>query len=761
MIRALAAAFCLLPAFPVHAQLNSLIPKAAAKPEATKPETADQTRERLQNELKAAKDSFAKLDDPTAEGQLPEGVSVAEFTDRRRNVQQTISSLERQLKTLAGLPGVAENAKKAAEALTTWAGFKETPPYSVLLVDDLRNQQDIAAEKQATASSTLQLFERNLEDSRNEAKLADETQRVAASKDLKDPAASWRLEAAGDTVRMLRARMASLDMLIAAQRDVLGEASSRLALVEKKLKQVMSRQDLTDEDMEKVRKSSAGRMDALRKELEDVRKRSTAALGVRRKLEDEGKAPDASELAKLKLEAAQTRVETLQYSADLLDALMQLESQLPEAFEKRRVLIKSDDAGQREEALVWLRGLDERLKTWGVFATNELSVSNAELRGQEARVSALPAGDPKIAPLNDRRTDLWERLNITQRLAQAVDLQQRQLTRWLGDFEHLQGTRSVGERFKDGTETAWRKVVKIWNSGVWNYDGPDGKPSTITLGKLIGALLLFIVGYWIASRITRRLQRYAVAHRRIGEAQSATLRRWLMVVLGFCLAVATLNILQIPLTVFAFLGGALAIGLGFGTQTLIKNFISGIIVLFERNIRVGDILDVGGTVGTVQEINTRSSVIRSGDGVDTLVPNSVFLENKVTNWTHTNRRVRRSIRIGVSYGSPVQRVAEILVECANRHGRVLKEPEPMALFEDFGDSALLFTLQFWVELGEKTNASLVSSDLRFMIEKRFSEAGIEIPFANRDVRIVTGEALKVEWSEGLPEGIPVSPPKED
>ena len=136
-----------------------------------------------------------------------------------------------------------------------------------------------------------------------------------------------------------------------------------------------------------------------------------------------------------------------------------------------------------------------------------------------------------------------------------------------------------------------------------------------------------------------------------------------MIVVGVFLAIGTLAFLKIPLTVFAFFGGALAIGLGFGMQTLIKNFISGIIVLAERKVRVGDILDVDGIVGTVVEVNTRSSIIRSADDVETMIPNSVFLENRVTNWTLTSAKMRRSLRVGVAYGTHPQKVMEILTEC--------------------------------------------------------------------------------------------------
>ena len=218
-----------------------------------------------------------------------------------------------------------------------------------------------------------------------------------------------------------------------------------------------------------------------------------------------------------------------------------------------------------------------------------------------------------------------------------------------------------------------------------------------------------------------------------------------MIVIGVFLAVGTLSFLKIPLTVFAFFGGALAIGLGFGMQTLIKNFISGIIVLAERKVRVGDVLDVEGIIGTVIEINTRSSILRSSDEVETMIPNSLFLEKRVTNRTLSSAKMRRSLRVGAAYGSSPQKVMEILSDAATRHGLVLKSPAPFAVLDDFGDSALIFSLYFWLELKGGTNAMIVASDLRLMIEKRFAEAGVSLPFPQRDVRLATEHPLQIEW----------------
>jgi small-conductance mechanosensitive channel len=171
-------------------------------------------------------------------------------------------------------------------------------------------------------------------------------------------------------------------------------------------------------------------------------------------------------------------------------------------------------------------------------------------------------------------------------------------------------------------------------------------------------------------------------------------------------------------------------------------------LLFERKIRVGDIVEVDSTVGVVSEINTRSSIIRGFNGVESLVPNALFLENRVVNWTLNNRHLLREIKIGVAYGSPTQEVIDILRGVAERHGLILKKPEPFATLSGFGDNSLDFTLYFWVEIQEGNNRLVIDSDLRIMIEKCLREAGISIPFQQRDLHLGTSKPLQIQIQSG-------------
>lgn len=309
------------------------------------------------------------------------------------------------------------------------------------------------------------------------------------------------------------------------------------------------------------------------------------------------------------------------------------------------------------------------------------------------------------------------------------------LDRWIADYAPHQDNHIVYQTILSVADKTWGALQSIWSFEVMpgeissEVDGQKTTiPNPVTLGVLLRALFFFVIAYQIASFIAKRVQKSVIRRGQITEAQTRTLKNWAMVVVSIFLAIGTLSLLNIPLTIFAFFGGALAIGLGFGMQTLIKNFISGMIVLFERKIRVGDIVDIGGIVGNITEINTRSSVLRGADGKESLVPNSLFLENRVTNLTLTNRVVRNILTVRVAIGSPTQKVSTILKETAERHGLVLQDPGPIVTFEEFADGAHVFAVYYWTEFNSKTNMDVVASDLRFMIEKHFVEA--EIDFAS-------------------------------
>lgn len=256
----------------------------------------------------------------------------------------------------------------------------------------------------------------------------------------------------------------------------------------------------------------------------------------------------------------------------------------------------------------------------------------------------------------------------------------------------------------------------------------------VTIGQLILAPTLAVIAYFLTKWISRQLGNQLA--RKNANPDAVHLIRRVLYVLAIAITIITiLDVLGIPLTAFAFISGAIAIGIGFGAQNIINNFISGWILMWERPIKIGDFLEIGDTKGTVEAINTRSTRIRRVDGVHLLIPNSYLLENTVVNWTLVDRLTRGVVRVGVAYGSPVQEVRDVLNRVMRAESDILDEPSPCVIFEDFGDNALIFDAYFWINALAEKGIRDIKSDLRYAIEAEFNASGIVIAFPQRDIHI--------------------------
>jgi small-conductance mechanosensitive channel len=256
----------------------------------------------------------------------------------------------------------------------------------------------------------------------------------------------------------------------------------------------------------------------------------------------------------------------------------------------------------------------------------------------------------------------------------------------------------------------------------------------ITVAQILIIPLVLLTGYLILGWLIRFTVNTMLA-RGVNADVVQMVRRALFVTGLIILVITALDLLNVPLTAFAFVSGAVAIGFGFGAQNIINNFISGWILMWERPIRINDFIEVGETTGTVEEINTRSTRIRRVDGVHLLVPNSQLLEQTVVNWTLVDKLLRCIVRIGVVYGADVEKVKELLLKVANDHPLVLDDPEPVVYFEDFGDNALIFDAYFWVHSQGEKSGRKIRSEFRFEVNRLFNENGLVIAFPQRDIHL--------------------------
>ena len=254
-----------------------------------------------------------------------------------------------------------------------------------------------------------------------------------------------------------------------------------------------------------------------------------------------------------------------------------------------------------------------------------------------------------------------------------------------------------------------------------------------TLGDAIGVVLVLLVGYVLANTLTFLLRNLLLPRLRLQRGLPYAVSTITYYILLLLVALAALSSAGVELNKFTVLTGALGVGLGFGLQNIVNNFVSGLILLFERPIHVGDTVEVGGLVGMVRRIGARSSTVVTHQGAEVIVPNSNLLSNQVINWTLSSQWRRVDVPIRVAYGSDPERVIKLLVGVAESHPGVLLERPPAAFFMGFGDSALNFELRFW-SAWQDTWFQL-QSDVTVAVAKALREAGIEIPFPQRELHI--------------------------
>lgn len=725
------------------------------KPVNTPAASVAERRAALEKALEAAQK--AAEDERAGKYPLPAGATPSQVSELGFLLQRIPVLLQAQLNLLGEIESARTKREEDEDALSRWRGFDEPGPYSLTQLDRLLDQLDAERTRLHAFQSVATLN-------------AEEVTRVEAR--LKSTQADERLalEKATDGVvaplelaRLQTRRITEMRQLLLLQ----GELNTELTQASRAREQLLARQAavmsanyrFNEQEYERIVKNLQAQQTVLDRRIEEVSLARSRSLGERDQvLKALGSLPSSKTVDEVRrnaelqarLDATNVTLEALRTQQSALSTLRGIAPISIDAWRQRYTSLTDPDPENRRAAAAALAGVLSRVDALKSYAMDLSAVADAAVKDQQRRVDALDEKAP------GRRYALAA-LDAAKRAADAADevqtMGQHLATaqkRWRQEFADAAQKRTSAEK----AAAVWAEAKDLGRE-VWDFElfavedtvEIAGKPTTVsrgvTVGKSIGALLLFVLGYKIAGFFAIRAQRLMVERFAVDAAQAKVLRRWMMLLTGFVLAVITLNLARIPLTVFAFMGGALAIGVGFGTQTLLRNLISGVILLFERKVRVGDIVDVDGVQGVVTALDIRSTTVRQFDGIETMVPNSLLLEQKVTNWTGESPTMRRVVKVGVAYGSPTRQVADIMKAAADEHGLVLKEPPPYVIFDDFGDSALVFALYFWVDLA-KASGMQVQSDLRFMLEKRFADAGIAIAFPQRDIHLDAARPLQVE-----------------
>lgn len=283
----------------------------------------------------------------------------------------------------------------------------------------------------------------------------------------------------------------------------------------------------------------------------------------------------------------------------------------------------------------------------------------------------------------------------------------------------------------------------------WNYEIFSVDKNPITIGSFLFGLVFIIAGYISIRLIVKYFEKRVLTRLDIDIPQRYTIKVFLFYFLLILLFLFTLHLVQVPLTVFAVIGTAVAVGVGFGAKNILNNFISGIVIVIEHPIRVGDLIEIDKLVGVVEHIGFRSVHIKSLDNTNFIVPNSRILEENVLNWTLSDKVVRCEVKVGVIYDSPVKTVQSLLLQAAEEHKKVFlnNHQKPLAFFNDFGPNALEFTLTFWIAVERPLDIKRTSSEIRFRINELFQKEKITIAFPQRDLHIKEPVTVRMQTSQ--------------
>ncbi len=673
------------------------------------------------------------------------GITLSQLQERTVKLKELESVYQRLLTALK-----KKNLLKKEETLfqekaqpQQQIALSKNPPYSLSFYDTILDKLITDDHKKETAILGISLAEKALEDARSKLdesrqdlrKYKEELEAIEPGKDASKlkwafAQAQLELEIAQTIFDLQRTTKQNLSIEVRLAKQNSDVTQQSLVWVSKNL-------HFDKDDLEKQIEAINRNRDELQKRLKDQLRRQmmveTAWLQAQEKLANARKKTDIA-LAKAGLEAADANREASQQLLEQTENMLNLLNQQEQVWKNRYALVKGEADPEKIDA--WKKEIE----------AGKVKIERT-LRLQESYQNSL---QPQITSLEKQLLDQGYSKDLRRELENRLSALRTLARGGLEYLSMLQATLRLNQRLLDEITNKrervdlWKKlttvigkVKNIWNLELWVIDEHG-----VTVKKLAMALIILIVGFIFVRRIILFWIRGFLARVHMKETTSAAVEKIINYFIIFLIVLFALRVVNMPLTLFTFLGGAVAIGVGFGAQNLINNFISGFIVMAEQPIKIGDLVEIEGTFAMVEEIGARCTRIRTSGNVHILVPNSSFLEKNIINWTLSDKEVRAQVTVGVIYGSPVREVERIMLKVADEHQRVRKAPKPFVLFNDFGDNALIFDLYFWISMNRIMDRRIIESEIRFRIDELFREAGIVIAFPQRDVHLDVQKPLK-------------------
>jgi len=612
--------------------------------------------------------------------------------------------------------------------------LSEKPPYQLGLYDDLLRQAFEAQQAGDAADLGIRQAKKSLETIRADLEKSQRELRLLRDNAVQTSGAQDRERSLLDLARTeikVELDRAHIDLQkVSLENYILEQANAgmRLQAAKRLLEQVRGRVVFEKKDLQTI-------TDAVDRELAGVQKKIHAALrkqnGVRaeRARADTTAATTGAETA-----ALDAWDETWSKSLEFTESIVTLLNRKQQIWQWRFELINSE---VDYESLREWRDSAERMQAFLDYYLDNQQTFHANLlqRISAVQMSLEHTTDVQLKEeLQDRLRALETLRTFSMDYLTALMAGKPLLRRLSDDLAAEMKQAGPGMR----REEIVAQVAAVWNFELWAFGD-----ETITVKKVVSALLILILGiiaakYFIAIIIARLLSRA-----RLQPGAVAAIDKILFYCAILLVLLIALRLVNIPLTIFTFVGGAVAIGIGFGAQNLINNFISGLVIMAERPIKVDDLIEVEGHFARVEEIGARCTRIRTGENVHILVPNSSFLEKIIINWTLSDKLVRSKVSVGVAYGSPVREVERLMLQAAAEHLKIQTSRKPFVLLNDFDNSSLVFELHFWLTMQSMMDVRMVASDIRFRLDELFRQAGIVIAFPQRDLHLDTTRPLEV------------------
>jgi small-conductance mechanosensitive channel len=458
-------------------------------------------------------------------------------------------------------------------------------------------------------------------------------------------------------------------------------------------------------------------------------------------------------LADLLLEGMQNQLQLLEYKRVVVTISMQI-------WQVRQEIWNTTEPSTLEKLSRNLEARMQDFQTWQPI----ISGIRTKLQDRRRRAALLLANT--TPPPSQQARDFVDKI---------LDQEENALSRWENGFAQMvelntlanadiaekKTSPGVAQNLNAAANSLTTQIATVWNTELFTLSDSvfvNGqvvqRPSSVTLGMLLTACGILLAGGFVSSAASRWLRVRLTSRFALDANTGVIIQKFTHFLFLILICLVALAIVRIPLTIFALLGGAAAIAVGFGAQQLVNNLISGIILLLERPIRIGDVIDVGTSSGTVTSIGTRCCQLSRYDGVEILIPNSVILQSTVVNWTLTDHNARQEMLVGIAYGSSVEQAAQIIHSLAIAHPGVLKDHDTNVFFHDFGSDALVLRLLYWIDRGVPGSTNQVRSEIRFAIYKAFAAAGIVLAFPQRDVHLDATKPLAVQILPPTQRGTP-------